>query len=869
MGQRAISRKNLTTIAVLVILGWALTPGMSSQMEAETGNLDTTQFSQSSESTYLLDVGYAHESVNAMAYSPDGDLVVGGVLCGLYYVPEDPDDCQITIDGAEVVSTDFAPAYLLTLDSTGNTKDIQIISSSGGDRVDSISFAQNGDMLVGGSACWLGPSGCTLSGFGISLPAVNDNGDAWFARIGPGGEAQWSMLIGSEGFDTIHSIAESPDGSIYVAGTFCQDYNLLCRITIGDTMHQSKGGADVMIAKLSPQGDVLWSKTFGSGTSDTDMWNSWYSLSQKGIVATPDGGLIVSGWGCEGWDANCVMTIETGYSVSNHNTFILKYSANGTIERLTVMNGDGADFVQVMIPVDDERILLAGNHYSSRLFAGSFSVYNSGGSDAWYSIFNHSSWSFEALWDSKTEGNEVFHSAVVTPEGHYVLGGTQCWGGDEVDCPVTFETQDGMEVTRNTKSGGGEGFLMLHDSEWNSIAWIKGISENEAGVSYLGDLAISQTGNIAANFPVCVTNNNTGCSAGVGGDAYSSVVNGTMIYQITFDADGDGVSDADDLCLVSPETGWTSNAQTDFDGDGCRDADQDLDDDGDGSPDDLDLFPLNPMEWMDTDSDGVGDNQDLDDDSDGWLDSTEADCGGTDSKDPSSTPSDTDGDGQCDHIDSDDDGDDVEDALDAFPLEICASLDRDLDGKPDQFTIPNCPTSLVLDYDDDNDGVSDLDDLAPLDDKVGGDSDGDGKPDWILSGAPSTYTEDTDDDNDGIPDIDDAFPLIPTESVDTDGDGIGDNTDSDDDGDGWSDIDESICGSDSLVLTDIPADDDGDGICDSMETSSVNIGGVAGLAGIAMLLIILGVLVSMLSRKQPVPLDPPSPPPPPALDDED
>ena len=79
MGQRAISRKNLTTIAVLVILGWALTPGMSSQMEAETGNLDTTQFSQSSESTYLLDVGYAHESVNAMAYSPDGDLVVGGL----------------------------------------------------------------------------------------------------------------------------------------------------------------------------------------------------------------------------------------------------------------------------------------------------------------------------------------------------------------------------------------------------------------------------------------------------------------------------------------------------------------------------------------------------------------------------------------------------------------------------------------------------------------------------------------------------------------------------------------------------------------------------------------------------------------------
>ena len=97
------------------------------------------------------------------------------------------------------------------------------------------------------------------------------------------------------------------------------------------------------------------------------------------------------------------------------------------------------------------------------------------------------------------------------------------------------------------------------------------------------------------------------------------------------------------------------------------------------------------------------------------------------------------------------------DALDAFPLEICASLDRDLDGMPDEFMIPNCPTSLVLDHDDDNDGVSDMDDVDPLDDKVGADSDGDGKPDWVLPGANSAYVEDTDDDNDGIPDSDDAF----------------------------------------------------------------------------------------------------------------
>ena len=383
MGTANATRHKLTILFAIMLTSWSISPIFTVEMEDMIERAETTQISLSSESSYLLDLGYMHETVNAMAYAPNGDLVIGGTLCGVYYLPEDPETCQLTVDGVDVTSDDFAPAYLLTLDSTGSAKDVQIISSSGGDRIDSISFANNGDMLVGGSACWLQPTDCTLTGFGISLPVVDDGSDAWFARIGPGGEALWSMIIGSKGFDTIHSISEAPDGSIYVAGTFCQNYNLLCSISIGDNTHQSNGVSDVMIIKLSAQGDVLWSKSFGSGAADNNMWNSWYSLNQKGIVATSDGGLLMSGYGCEGWDANCMMTIAPGYSVANHNPFIVKYDENGTVESLSVMNGAAADYVQVMVEVDAHSVLLAGNHYSSTFSAGSFSVYNSGGSDAW------------------------------------------------------------------------------------------------------------------------------------------------------------------------------------------------------------------------------------------------------------------------------------------------------------------------------------------------------------------------------------------------------------------------------------------------------------------------------------------------------
>ena len=46
----------------------------------------------------------------------------------------------------------------------------------------------------------------------------------------------------------------------------------------------------------------------------------------------------------------------------------------------------------------------------------------------------------------------------------------------------------------------------------------------------------------------------------------------------------------------------------------------DTDDDNDGYPDEIDDFPFDPSEWLDTDGDGEGNNQDNDDDGDGIID---------------------------------------------------------------------------------------------------------------------------------------------------------------------------------------------------------------------------------------------------------
>lgn len=51
------------------------------------------------------------------------------------------------------------------------------------------------------------------------------------------------------------------------------------------------------------------------------------------------------------------------------------------------------------------------------------------------------------------------------------------------------------------------------------------------------------------------------------------------------------------------------------------------DSDGDGVVDELDAFPSDPDEWIDTDNDGIGNNADLDDDNDGMPDDWEIEHG--------------------------------------------------------------------------------------------------------------------------------------------------------------------------------------------------------------------------------------------------
>ena len=176
----------------------------------------------------------------------------------------------------------------------------------------------------------------------------------------------------------------------------------------------------------------------------------------------------------------------------------------------------------------------------------------------------------------------------------------------------------------------------------------------------------------------------------------------SRVQLIDRDYDNDSIMNLFDMC-ANGERGWKSTENSDFDYDGCKDNTEDMDDDNDGVPDNSDQcltssegliypwFSINDL--LDTngdkdltndfDMDGCRDaDEDHDDDNDGWADLIEINCN-KDPLNPFSRPQDNDGDDICDSVDIDDDGDGIIDTEDAFPRDLSEYEDRNGDGLGD------------------------------------------------------------------------------------------------------------------------------------------------------------------------------------------
>ncbi len=121
------------------------------------------------------------------------------------------------------------------------------------------------------------------------------------------GKVDWIRNYGGEGFDTGQSVIRTSDGGYAVLG--------YTNSLTGDITDKTNPVNDYWLLKLTDDGDVQWSKTFGGSKDDRG----------QSVIQTSDGGYAIVGYAMssDGDGSN-----NEGF----HDNWILKLDAAGTIE---------------------------------------------------------------------------------------------------------------------------------------------------------------------------------------------------------------------------------------------------------------------------------------------------------------------------------------------------------------------------------------------------------------------------------------------------------------------------------------------------------------------------------------------------------
>jgi len=242
------------------------------------------------------------------------------------------------------------------------------------------------------------------------------------------GELDYIKTYGGSDLDKAVSIVLAEDGNYVVLGS--------TKSTDGDITDKTTSDLDFWLLKVKPNGDIVWSKTYGGPEDDT----------AASLEKTNDGGYIASGY-----------SRGAGGDVSNnegfHDFWIVKFTASGDLQWEKSFGFSGSDKAYKVIQTKDGGYIAAGvldvsaSNGEGGLDSNLKSTQHAGG-DYWVIKLSANG---QMEWRNYFGGTftDTAYDIVQTTSGEYLVIGTS--DSADVDITDNIGTYDFWIVKVSTK----------------------------------------------------------------------------------------------------------------------------------------------------------------------------------------------------------------------------------------------------------------------------------------------------------------------------------------------------------------------------------------------------------------------------------
>jgi hypothetical protein len=277
--------------------------------------------------------------------------------------------------------------------------------------------------------------------------------DIFISKSDVNGNFLWAKQIGGTGKDQLSALALDASGNIYVTGSFqgTVDFDPGPN-TINRT---SFGGDDIFIAKLDPNGNVVWSRQMGG--IDTEYPSS--------ICVSPSGSIYTCGWfrGTADFDPSANTTNLT--SNGGDDAFIAKLDANGVFAWAKQIGGGDMDY-GFSIKVDAaENIYVTGSFIDEVDFdpgSGIFKAISKGMDDIFISKWDGSGAFIWTYCMGSSDSDSGYGITVDTWGNIYTTGWFQ----------GTVDFDPGVDTTELSSKGVNDLFVSKLNKE-GKLVWAK------------------------------------------------------------------------------------------------------------------------------------------------------------------------------------------------------------------------------------------------------------------------------------------------------------------------------------------------------------------------------------------------------------